>query len=112
MQAFDQGDQSGSARTRKSIMHPDDNVCLCFKVSLRKLVTYMNCERPKVASQLSECFGAGTGCQWCVPFLRKLHAQWQSGEEPDLPVSPEVYAQRRLAYRAAGVRAEAAERGE
>lgn len=93
-------------------MDPDDNVCLCYRVSLRKLVTYMNVEKPEVASQLSECFGAGTGCQWCVPFLKKLHAQWCEGETPDLPISPETYATRRREYKTTGKRDDAAERGE
>lgn len=93
-------------------MQPDDHVCLCFRVSQRKLVTFMNVQRPRVASQLSECLGAGTGCQWCVPFLRKLHGQWTAGEEPDLPVSPVEYAQRRKAYHQTKHRDEAAERGE
>jgi len=85
-------------------MEDDDLVCLCFRVSQRKLVNYMARERPRVASQLSECLGAGTGCQWCVPFLRRLHAQWERGERPDLPVSPEEYARRRTRYRATGTR--------
>jgi NAD(P)H-nitrite reductase large subunit len=80
-------------------MHDDDHVCLCFRVSQRKLVNYMKRERPRVASQLSECLGAGTGCQWCVPFLRKLFDQWQRDEAPGLPVAPEEYAERREAYR-------------
>ena len=92
-------------------MEPDDHVCLCFQVSLRKLCTYMNRERPEVASQLSECLGAGTGCQWCVPFLRKIHEQWERGEQPDLPVSPGDYARRRKSYHQTGVRDEAAEHG-
>ncbi len=92
-------------------MHPDDHVCLCYRVSLRKLVNYMNQRRPKVASQLSECLGAGTGCHWCVPFLTRLHEQWQSGQRPQLPISPESYAQRRTAYHRSGRRDEAAERG-
>ena len=71
----------------------------------------MNRVEPRVASQLSECLGAGTGCQWCVPFLRKVHAQWERGETPDLPVSPEEYAQRRQRYRQSGERDEAAEQG-
>ena len=54
-------------------MEADDHVCLCFHVSLRKLVNYLERERPRVPSQLSECLGAGTGCQWCVPFLERLH---------------------------------------
>ena len=59
-----------------------------------------------MASQLSDCLGAGTGCQWCVPFLKKLHAQHQAGEEIDLPVSPEEYAARRQQYRKTGLRGE------
>jgi bacterioferritin-associated ferredoxin len=92
-------------------MHPDDHVCLCFRVSKRKIVTFLNVEKPTVASQLSECGGAGTGCQWCVPFLRNLHSQWAQGESPDLPVSPEDYARRRKAYHASGKRDDDAERG-
>ncbi len=71
----------------------------------------MNRERPGVASQLSECLGAGTGCQWCVPFLKKIHTQWARGEEPHLGVSPESYAVRRDKYRVSGRRDEAAEPG-
>lgn len=80
-------------------MDPDQHVCLCFRVSLRKLRTYLDREHPKVASQLSECLSAGTGCQWCVPFLRSLHQQWVDGEVPDLAVAPEEYAARRARYR-------------
>jgi bacterioferritin-associated ferredoxin len=93
-------------------MDPDDHVCLCFRVSLRKLRAFMRQTEPTVASQLSECFGAGTGCQWCVPFLRKLHAQWEAGETPDLPLSPTEYAARRKRYHQLGTRDDAAERGE
>lgn len=92
-------------------MDPDENVCLCFRVSLRKLRTFMDCEQPKVASQLSECLSAGTGCQWCVPFLCSLHRQWQAGAEPDLPIAPGDYAAKRQAYksrRAAGATPDAA----
>ncbi len=80
-------------------MDPDDHVCLCFRVSLRKLVHFMNRTEPTVPSQLSECLGAGTGCRWCVPFLKSLHESWRIGEVPDLPVSPEEYARRRAIYR-------------
>jgi bacterioferritin-associated ferredoxin len=93
-------------------MHPDDHVCLCFRVSQRKLVNFMKREKPQVPSQLSECLGAGTGCRWCVPFLTKLFNQWDRGEQPNLPVAPEEYAKRRAAYHAAGKRDEAAELGE
>jgi bacterioferritin-associated ferredoxin len=93
-------------------MDPDDHVCLCFRVSQRKLVNWMRREQPQVPSQLSECLGAGTGCRWCVPFLRKLFEQWQRGVEPDLPVSPEEYAARRARYHQSGVRDAPGEQGE
>jgi len=77
---------------------PDDEVCLCFRVSLRKIRTFLAVENPPVASLISECLSAGTGCQWCVPFLKHLHAQHRRGETPDLKVSPEQYANSRLTY--------------
>ena len=87
-------------------MNPDDNVCLCFRVSLRKIRTYLRTEDPQVASLLSECLGAGTGCGWCVPFLKHLHAEHQAGREPDLKVSPERYAEARQGYKLSGTRDE------
>lgn len=93
-------------------MQPDDHVCLCHRVSLRKLRAFMNREQPRVPSQLSECLGAGTGCGWCIPFLKSLHEQHQSGQpEPDLQVSPQDYAVRRKQYHKAGVRDDEAEHG-
>ncbi len=85
-------------------MDPDDHVCLCFRVSLRKIRAYMEREDPPVASLISECLGAGTGCQWCVPFLKELHRKHQAGEPVDLRVSPEGYAKARVRYRADGER--------
>jgi bacterioferritin-associated ferredoxin len=85
-------------------MDPDDNICLCFRVSLRKIQTFLKREDPPVASLISECLGAGTGCQWCVPFLKHLHAQHTRGEPVDLRISPEKYADARTSYRASGER--------
>lgn len=85
-------------------MDPDDQVCLCFHVSLRKIANFIVREEPRVASQISECLGAGTGCQWCVPFLKKLHRLHLEGKPLDLPVSPEEYASRRQRYRKTGAR--------
>ncbi|MBI1367219.1 MAG: (2Fe-2S)-binding protein [Planctomycetes bacterium] len=86
-------------------MLADDHVCLCFHVSKRKIVNFCKREKPVHASLISDCLGAGTGCQWCVPFLKKLHKQCMDGvADPDLPVSPEEYAQRRSKYRKTGVR--------
>lgn len=79
-------------------MNPDDEVCLCFHVSLRKVRAYLRRENPPVASLISECLGAGTGCQWCVPFLKHLHAEHLKGRDPDLRVSPEEYARTRLKF--------------
>lgn len=85
-------------------MDPDDHVCLCFHVSLRKIRTYLRAENPPVASLISECLSAGTGCMWCVPFLKHLHAQHQRGEVPDLKISPERYAKERIKFHASGER--------
>ena len=60
-------------------MDLDDPVCLCFRVSRRKLQNYVRVHRPVVASQLSQCGGAGTGCGWCVPFLKLLFRQETAG---------------------------------
>lgn len=85
-------------------MDPDDHVCLCFHVSLRKIRTFLKVENPSVASLISDCLSAGTGCQWCVPFLKHLHAQHTRGEEPDLKISPERYAKARLSFHDTGQR--------
>ncbi len=82
-------------------MDPDDEVCLCFHVSLRKLVHFMEREQPTVPSQLSECLGAGTGCHWCVPFLKDLHSQWRQGSAPHIPLPKAEYSSRRAVYRQA-----------
>jgi bacterioferritin-associated ferredoxin len=95
-------------------MEPDDELCLCFHVSRRKVEQFIRSKRPRVASQLSECFGAGTGCGWCRPFLHRLHQQIvgvageASGAKPiagsigndpeDLPGAAE-YAASRAVYR-------------
>ncbi len=87
-------------------MDADDQVCLCFRVTLRKIRTYLRTEDPEVASLLSECLGAGTGCQWCVPFLKHLHAEHRAGRTPDLSVSPERYAGARKDFHKSGDRDE------
>lgn len=92
-------------------MDPDFQVCYCYHVPLRKLVNYANRVRPQRASQLSQCLGAGTGCGWCIPILKKIHAV--CSERPDVPpesvpasaiieLSPTEYAAARDAYRKSG----------
>ncbi len=56
-------------------MNLDDKVCYCFHVSRRKLVNWTRRNAPKVPSQLSMCGGAGTGCGWCIPFLKQIFRQ-------------------------------------
>lgn len=86
-------------------MQPDDHVCLCFHVSKRKIVNFCRREQPPVASLISECLSAGTGCGWCVPYLERLHRQTLEGEaDPDLPVNPQEYASKRMCFRKSGRR--------
>ncbi|MEE2681557.1 MAG: (2Fe-2S)-binding protein [Planctomycetota bacterium] len=86
-------------------MNPDDDVCLCFHVSQKKLANFIKREQPQVPSQMSECLGAGTGCHWCVPYLEQMWNQWKDGETPHLDYSPEEYAEQRRAYHKSGQRA-------
>ncbi|MGE4620243.1 MAG: (2Fe-2S)-binding protein [Planctomycetota bacterium] len=58
-----------------TLMELDDKVCYCFRVSKRKLINFTRQTQPSRPSQLSECFGAGTGCGWCIPFLIRIHEQ-------------------------------------
>jgi bacterioferritin-associated ferredoxin len=51
-------------------MQLDDKICYCFHVSKRKILNFLRVRQPRVPSQLSECGSAGTGCGWCVPFLK------------------------------------------
>lgn len=96
----------------------DDELCFCFHVSLRKVRNFCRIEKPKVPSLISQCLSAGTGCGWCRPMLRKIHAQeckvevpwWRKVEddEPDYhsperdadaaQLDTETYAQGRQQY--------------
>ena len=80
-------------------MELDDKVCYCFHVTRRKLVNFTRRRQPIVASQLSECGGAGTGCGWCIPFLKQIFNQAQCGGRTELEqVTPEEYALQRAKY--------------
>jgi NAD(P)H-nitrite reductase large subunit len=84
-------------------MDLDAKVCYCFHVTRRKLLSFIRLERPRVPSQLSQCAGAGTGCGWCVPFLRQLHEQAVQGGATELEqLTPDEYEKRRAAYIRAG----------
>ncbi|QDU93134.1 (2Fe-2S)-binding protein [Lignipirellula cremea] len=78
-------------------MELDDELCLCFHVTRRKVANYLRIEKPRRPGQLADCFGAGTGCGWCRPFLRKMFEESQQGGVPDLP-TPAEYAAARSSY--------------
>jgi bacterioferritin-associated ferredoxin len=80
-------------------MELDDELCLCFHVSKRKVVNFLRIEKPQRESQLAECHGAGTGCGWCRPFLRKLfEAQRAADPKADELPSADEYARGRTSY--------------
>ena len=81
-------------------MDLDSQICYCFHIKKRKIVIFVKQTRPKRASQISECFGAGTGCGWCIPFLRRIHHQIVAGDivESD-DISPAEYEALRASYR-------------
>jgi NAD(P)H-nitrite reductase large subunit len=77
----------------------DDELCLCFHVTQRKVINFLRVEKPKRVAQLSDCFGAGTGCGWCRPFLKKLFEAARETEriEAHLPEAAD-YARMRSGY--------------
>jgi bacterioferritin-associated ferredoxin len=84
-------------------MDLDAKICYCFHVSCRKLVNFARRTQPKVPSQLADCGGAGTGCGWCIPFLKQIFEQTAGGGDAALEeLSAEEYARRRAAYIRAG----------
>ncbi len=84
-------------------MEPDDELCLCFHVTRRKVANYLRIEKPRRVAQLSECYGAGTGCGWCRPFLERMFLAAQAGAAgtADLPATDD-YAHQRSDYVHAG----------
>ncbi len=90
-------------------MELDDELCLCFHVTKRKVINYLRVERPLRVGQLSDCFGAGTGCGWCRSYLAKLfrEANWGGAAGPGARPAPAAakpdlsqaeYARQRAAY--------------
>ena len=82
-------------------MELDDELCLCFHVTKRKVINYIRVEKPSRPGQLSDCFGAGTGCGWCRAYLKRLFEQQRgpaaADKLADEPSSRE-YAQARARY--------------
>lgn len=77
----------------------DRPLCFCFHVPARKVINFVRQRRPPRASQISECFGAGTGCGWCIPFLRRIHEQvLATGRVEADDVTPAEYEAMRRRY--------------
>ena len=81
-------------------MQLDDELCLCFHVTKRKVVNFIRVEKPVRPGQLSECFGAGTGCGWCRTYLKRLFEE-AGHTEPGEPTAAD-YARQRAQYVRAG----------
>ncbi|MEE8142848.1 MAG: (2Fe-2S)-binding protein [Planctomycetota bacterium] len=80
-------------------MDLDDTLCYCFHISQRKIVNYIRRTRPARVSQISECFGAGSGCGWCIPYLTQLHQEIMGDAIVEAgDVTPEEYESLRKAY--------------
>jgi bacterioferritin-associated ferredoxin len=80
-------------------MDLDDELCLCFHVTKRKVLNFIRVEKPSRPAQLSECFGAGTGCGWCRVYLRRLFDEQRGGRtDPSTEPTPAEYARGRARY--------------
>lgn len=80
-------------------MKLDDELCYCFHISKRKIVNYLRVHKPHRATQLSECGGAGTGCGWCIPYLKRAFDQHVAGQVPDVDeISVDEYAAGRQSH--------------
>ncbi|MFN6401048.1 MAG: bacterioferritin-associated ferredoxin [Planctomycetota bacterium] len=90
-------------------MQADDELCLCFHITCRKVLNYIRIHQVRIPSQLAHCGGAGTGCGWCRKQLEKLMIlsvqnppsasdieQWLTANTPDR----QKYAEARARYRA------------
>lgn len=84
-------------------MEIDDTICYCFHISKRKILNFIRVHRLRRASQISECGGAGTGCGWCVSYLKRYfaEAQGQVVDQSEI-MSADEYARQRAAYVKAG----------
>jgi bacterioferritin-associated ferredoxin len=80
-------------------MDPDDEICYCHHVTLRKLFHFARREQVRQPARMSECLGAGTGCGWCIPTLCMIAEAAGAGRDPTLETTPAEYAAAREAYR-------------
>jgi len=72
-------------------------------VRRRKIEAFCRREKPKVISLVSQCMGAGTGCGWCIPFLKEIRREvLEGGAHFDLPTREEYLVKRKLYHREIG----------
>ena len=80
-------------------MESDDTICYCFHISKRKIQNFIRIHQPRRASQISECGGAGTGCGWCVSYLKRYFDEAVSGNVTQADtLTPVEYANQRARY--------------
>ena len=82
----------------------DQEICLCFHVTRRKVENFIRIEQPRRAAQLSECFGAGTGCGYCRRWLIALFEASRDTLQPapEIPSPDQYRLQRRAWHRKTG----------
>lgn len=78
-------------------LNEDQDICLCFHVRLRKIRQFIRVRKPTKVSQLSECYGAGTGCGWCRETLKRV----LSDESVAETIDHDDYRHSRASYREA-----------
>jgi NAD(P)H-nitrite reductase large subunit len=84
-------------------MQLDDLLCYCFHVTKRKIVNFIRVHQPRRASELSQCGGAGTGCGWCIPYLKRCFDEARLGTAiAEESLTAEEYARQRARYIRAG----------
>ena len=89
--------------SRRDLVEAEDQICYCFHISKRKILNFIRLSKPRRASQISECGGAGTGCGWCVPYLKRYFDDAVAGcVTSSDEMTPEKYARLRGTYLAAG----------
>ncbi|MGF1571692.1 MAG: (2Fe-2S)-binding protein [Sumerlaeia bacterium] len=78
---------------------PDDDLCVCFHVSQGKIKKFIRLENPDHVSQVSECYSAGTGCGWCIPYIEKLFEAHKNGSACEMTdMTASEYRERRKLY--------------
>ena len=92
-------------------MQADDELCLCFHITWRKVINYSRIHQVKLPSQLADCGGAGTGCGWCRRSMKRLierlseappdAEEVESWLAKEFPTSKDMYAAQRTEYRSA-----------